>query len=204
MSFPVSRELIFGTDKKESDDSIGELLMNDDCRMSLYPYASHLIISENEVVPVAGTDLYRRSGTTFLSDKINSDTYYQRMDSVYQVVFDPDYPAESLANLFITKGIENSLILKITHKTYGGFTPEFAIPLNCFISLFDKDFSTYCIVFRSHSDHVRLSVVLHNWNFNYIHLLRVETTVEQLFLKNGILTAYLYTNIPHHNLKKLF
>jgi hypothetical protein len=203
MSFPISRELILGTNKKESDENIGELLMNDDCRQFQYPQTSDIVLAD-KLTSISGTDLYKHNGTMFLSDKINSNTHYQRLDSIYQIVFSPEYPTESLANLFLTKQIKNSLVLKITHKMYGGFTPEFTIPLNQFTRLFDKEFSTYCVLYRPDSDNVQLSVVLHNRNFNYIHLLRIKTTVEQLFLENGILTADFYTNIPQHNLKNLF
>lgn len=203
ISFPMSRELILGTDKKESDENIGELLTNGDCQQYLYPEATDNV-SINELRPISGTDLYRHDGTVFLSDKINSHAYYQRSDSTCQAVFAPEYPTESLANLFITKRIENSLRLKITHKMYGGFTPEFTISLNQFICLFDKEFSTYCVLYHPDPNNVRLSVVLHNRNFDYIHLLRIKTTGEQLFLKNGTLTADFYTNIPQHNLKNLF
>jgi hypothetical protein len=202
LSFPALRELIFGTDKKESDAGIGELFISDDCQEGFDTNVSG-IVSANELTLMKGTDLYKRKGSMFLSDKINSDTYYQRSDSLYQAVFSPDYPIESLANLFITKQIENSLALKITHKMYGGFTPEFMIPLNRFICLFGKEFSTYCVSYIPESGNVQLSVVLYNYNFNYIHLLRVKTTIEQLFRKDGILTADFYTNIPLHNLKSI-
>ena len=203
MSFPASRELIFGTDKKESDESISEMFASNDCQLYLYSNAPD-IVSANELTPISGTDIYRRNGTMFSSDKINSNTYYQRLDNTYQAVFDPEFPTESLANLFITKQIENSLTLRLSHKMYGSFTPEFTIPLDRFICLFDKEFTTYCVLYFPDSDNIQLSVVLRNRNFDYIHLLRVKTTVEQLFLKNGILTADFYTNIPLHNLQKLF
>jgi len=203
MSFPASRELIFGTDKKESDESFGELFTNEDCRKSSDTHAI-AVVSGDQLTPIQGTDLLLRKGTVFMINQINSDTYYQRSNNLYQPVFSSDYPTESLANLFITKQISNSLTLRITHRMYGGVTPEFTIPLDRFICLFDKEFSTYCVLHRLNSGNVQISVVLHNRDFNYVHLLRVKTTEKQLFSKNGILTADFYTNIPLHNLKSLF
>ena len=201
MSFPASRELIFGTDKKESDQNIGEYFVNNDtCTFA----SVNENVSASELSRLEGTDLYVRKGNVFLTNQINSDTYYQRSDGFYRPVFDPAYPRESLANLFITKQIENSLFLKITHRTYGGFTPDFTIPLNRFLCLFDKGFTTYYLLYPTDSKNVRISIILYNRDFNYIHLLRVQTTVDQLFSKNGILIADFYTNIPQHNLKSLF
>ena len=201
LSFPASRELIFGTDKKESDQNIGESFVNDDnCVFT----SVNDNVSASGLSRVEGTDLYVRKGNTFLIDQINSDTYYQRSDGLYQLVFDAAYPALSLANLFITKLPKNNLSLKITHRRYGGFTPEFTITLSKFFCLFDAGFSTYCILHRTETGKVRVSVVLYNRDFNYIHLLRIQTTVEQLFATDGTLTADFYTNIPQHNLKSLF
>ena len=201
MSFPASRELIFGMDKKESDKNIGEsFASDDDCTFTSVSDN----VSASELSRLEGTDLYVRKGNVFLIDPINSDTYYQRSDGIYQLVFDADYPAHSLANLFIRKQFGNNLSLKITHRMYGSFTPEFTIPLNKFLCLFDAGFSTYCVLHRAEPGKIRVSVVLHNRDFNYIHLLRIQTTVEQLFTKGGILTADFYTNIPQHNLKSLF
>jgi hypothetical protein len=201
MSFPASRELISGMDKKESDASIGELFANEDCRISSN---ANNAVSGNKMTPVRGTDLYLSKGAVFMINQINSDTYYLRSDNLYYPAFSSDYPTESLVNLFITKQINNSLTLQVTHRMYGGFTPEFTIPLDKFICLFDKEFSTYCVLHRPGSGDVQVSVVLHNRDFNYVHLLRVKTTTKQLFRENGVLTADFYTNIPMHNLKSLF
>ena len=201
LSFPASRELIFGTDKKESDQNIGESFVNnDDCVFTTVNDS----VSASELSRLEGTDLYVRKGNIYLTEKINSDTYYQRSDDLYQAVFDAGYPAHSLANLFITKQFGNDLNLKITHRMYGSFTPEFTIPLEKFFCLFDAGFSTYCILHRAEIGKIHVSVVLHNRDFNYIHLLRIRTSIEQLFTAGGILTADFYTNIPQHNLKSLF
>jgi len=203
MSFPVSRELIFGTDKKESDENVGEMLLNDDCKKNFSPLRPEAI-PENELIPVKGTDFYRRKGLVLMVSEINTDIYYQRSDNLYIPLFSPAYPRESLANVLLTKQIDNSMILKITHRMYGNFTPEITIPLNRFICLFDNEFTTYCLLHQTNAGKINVSVVLYNPNYNYIHLLRITANPEQLFIKNGILTADFYTNIPLDNLKNLF
>jgi len=203
LSFPASRELIFGTDKAESDTGIFELFADDSCRKSFEAVAPEVVLG-NDLTPVAGTNLYIRQGNMFMITSLNADTYYQRSDTLYRLVFDSAYPYESLANLFLTKQIGNSLLLKITHRKYGGFTPEFTIPLDRFLCLFDKGFAIYCLLRRTDPESIRVSIVLHNRDFNYFHLLSVQTTAEQLFTSGGVLTADFYTNIPLHNLKSLF
>lgn len=199
MSFPISRELIFGTDKKESDQITIESFSETICD-SVEVRNSSVMVSDLQLK--SNSDIYIKKGSTFLTGKINSDTYFQRSGSKYQLVFNSEYPAESLANL-LTSRQGKSLVLKINHRMYGGFTPEFSIPLNRFLCLFSKGFSTYCILKRLDLDQVQVSAVLHNDDFGYIHLLRIRTTSRELFANNGILTADLYTNIPQHNLKNL-
>jgi hypothetical protein len=201
MSFPASRELIFGTDKKESDESIGELFVNNDCGEISNESDS---ISEQNVALISGTDLYLRKGSIFMINKINSDTYYQRSNGSYTIAFDSVYPRESLANLFLAKTIDTSLSLNITHRMYGEFTPEFTIPLNKFICLFNKGFTSYCVLYKPDFDKVQIALILHNADFNYIHLARIKTTKKQIFQKEGVLSVDLYTNIPLHNVKNLF
>ncbi|MDR2804719.1 MAG: hypothetical protein LBB85_03625 [Dysgonamonadaceae bacterium] len=201
LSFPATRELIFGTDKKESDESAGEWLATGECAETP-PESGD--IDASRLQRIEGTDLYKRKGETFLINQINSDTYYQRSDNRFQPVYHIGYPEESLANLFITKAIKSTLHLQITHRMYGGFTPEFTIPIKRLLCLIKEDFETYCVLHRSNTDGVKISVILHNRNYNYVHLLRITTDAEQLFRENGILKADLYTNIPQHNLKSLF
>lgn len=199
MSFPVSRELIFGTDKKESDQITGESFNSSKCDTT---FEEVLKVDVSVLQANRNSEIYVREGQFYLSNKINSNTYYQRSGSKYQLVFNSDFPAESLANLLITKQ-GKSLALKITHRMYGGFTPEFNIPLSRLSCLFSPGFSTYCILNRSDLGKIQVSAVFRSNDFGYIHLLRIKTTPEQLFTHNGTLTADLYTNIPQHNLKNL-
>ncbi|MDR1783796.1 MAG: hypothetical protein LBR13_06010 [Dysgonamonadaceae bacterium] len=200
VSFPVSRELIFGTDKKESDDSIGDWL---DCECQ-FQTAENQEFTLFDLPRLEGTDLYVRKGGFYLTEKICGDTYYQRSDSLYRIVFDENFPEVSLSNLFISKQVKNTLNLKITHRRYGGFTPEFTVPLNRLLCLFNREFETYCVIHPPEQNKIRVSVILHNRDFDYVHLLRIKTEKERLFADGGVLTADLYTNIPMHNLINLF
>jgi len=203
MIFPAQRELIFGTDKKESDTTVGELLLSDDCDNIVVSAELEPILGEN-LVRIEGTELYRRKGVVFMIDNINTDIYFQRSDSLYFLVFDPNYPTQSLANLFLTQQITNSLSLKITHRMYGRFTPEFIIPLNRFVCLFSNNFDMYCLLQPMRDGRIQLSVILHSQNFSYFHLLQITTNSKQIFAENGTLTANFFTNIPLHNLRNLF
>lgn len=202
ISFPASRELIYGTDKKESDDLIGKKILDGNCD-TLFDISLDTV-TVSELVKLENSDVYKHKGNILLIDQINSDTYYQLKDSVPFLVFNSDYIQESLANLFITKNIDTELKLKITHRMYGGVTPEFVIPLSRFLCLFN-DFETYCLQYHhTTSDLISFSVILHNKDFSFVHLLRLKTTKDELVKENGVLEADFYTNMPLHNVKNLF
>ncbi|GHT54629.1 hypothetical protein FACS189446_4730 [Bacteroidia bacterium] len=189
------------TDKKESDEGLYEWLKTAECAETMQKTDS---VCAAGLQRVEGTDLYKQQGNTLLVQLINSDTYLQRSGNRYQPVYDIAYPEESLANLFITKQIKNTLTLQITHRMYGGLTPQLTIPLNRFTCLLKDDFETYCMLYHSNGETIRISVVLYNREDNYIHLLRIKTSREQIFREHGILTVDFYTHIPLYNLKSLF
>jgi hypothetical protein len=203
LSFPASRELIFGTDKKESDDEITSLFTNHIC--SEQAGSEDLQLSYEDLHRIIGTDIFRRKGAVFMINEINSDIYLQKNDTLFQPVFDPIYPSESLANLFLVENNNlSNLRLKITHRRYGNFTPEFEIPLREFTCLFKQDFNIYSGIQNGSKERVKLAVILQSKSYNFIHMLLINTTKEQLFVEDGIINANFFTNIPQHNIKNLF
>jgi len=198
--FPASRELIFGTDKKEADALLGDLLANENCE----PAYTEKLANVTEIEAISGSELYKYRGTMFMIPEINADTYYLPINNKLSIAFDSRYPVESLANIFLSGNIDSNLSLHLTHRMYGRFTSEFTVLIKKFLCIFDRDFSIYCLLHSKTSDKVQLSVILCNKYFNYFHLLRIKTTEDQIFSEKGILTADFYTNIPKHNIQSLF
>ena len=203
LDFPASRELIFGTDKKESDDEMEFFLVNQSC--SKQSKIEDFNYSYDDLERVGGTDIFLQKDDVFMINEINSDIYLQKNDTRLQPLYDAAYPNESLANLFLTdKTSDPNLKLKITHRKYGNFTPEFEIPLHEFTCLFKQDFNMYCGIQKGNTEKIKLTVILQSKSYNFIHMLVINTTREQIFSKNGIINANFFTNIPQHNIKSLF
>lgn len=200
ITFPASRELIFGTDKKESDALLSDVLANENC--TFIPTKN--LVRTTDIAPIAGLDLYKHKGEIFMIPEINADTYFSQIDNQFLLTYNHRYPVESLANIFLSGAPDSNLSLSITHRMYGAFTPEFTVSIKKFLCVFGQDFSVYCLLHKKMSDKVQLSVVLCSKYFNYFHLLRIKTTENQIFSNNGVLTADFYTNIPKHNVQSLF
>ena len=117
--FPLYRELIEGTDKKESDEQlyiqISDMIHLQDC--------DEEVINQDGLKPYQN-NIFVRKGERFQVQAMSSDIYYQKIGNGFTPLFEKNYPAFSLNNLFLTCSNGGHVKLKITHRQYGHFTPE--------------------------------------------------------------------------------
>ena len=203
LTFPASRELIFGTNKKESDQTLSERLPENRCNIIPEDYT---LISKDELelIPYS-RNIFLRKGIAFTLPDLNADTYFTiDFFNCFTPVTNINYPALFLKNLLLLPDLETTLKLNIKHRMYGNFTPEFEIKPSDFICFFQSEFDIYCHVDDRKQDTLKVTVILHNRMFNYMHLLTITTPIFTLFQKNGVLEAEFLSNIPQHNIKSLF
>ncbi|MDR1340148.1 MAG: hypothetical protein LBK58_08870 [Prevotellaceae bacterium] len=203
MTFPVSRELIFGTNKKESDEALSELLPASYCSESQKRIID-FNVDEMSVNP-HNSRIFERKGDSFILPRLNSDICcFRNSEGKFQPVYDADYPGVSLKNLFLLPYMNTSLQLHIKHRQYSNFTPEFEMKLSDFICFFQAESSIYCHVETANQDMLNVYVIVYSKKFNYIHMLNVKTDTDTVFKDRGMLQAEFYSNIPQHNIKNLF
>ena len=196
--FPLYRELIEGTDKKESDEQL-YIQMSD---------IKHFQDCDEETITQGGLKPYQnnifvKKGERFQVQAMSSDIYYQKIGNEFTPLFEENHPAFSLNNLFLTCSNGGYVKLKITHRQYGHFTPEVTVPLLSFLNMFRDDFMAYAHTAEL-KDHTLETIVVFNHNsLNYMHLMRVKTSLNEVFSPAPVLKADFYTNIPQHYLKTL-
>lgn len=199
IEFPASRELIFGTDKKESDEEVNRLLLSSSHSYNKKQMNANSLSSLTKI----NDTVYLDKGVCFMIDSLRSDGYYQKVGGKYVPLFSKDYPLESVKNLFSGK-IDNKVQLSVRHRMYGNYTPDFTIRLNDLLGCFDKDFELYTGIHTLKDGRVQCVTIFHNTVYNYIHMLIVSIHREQLFVEPLVLNADFYSNIPQHYLKSLF
>lgn len=200
LRFPLYRELITGTDKKESDEELYNQLQG---------VAFNEVHLENENVTEQnlvniGQGIYVRPGETFQIKSLTSDSYYVKEKELFVPLFDERFPEYSMTNLFqtYTHGLGKTLLL--THRKYGRFTPEISMPLVNFLDFFRKEFVLTCHTGYNKKGNLETIVVFNHKTLNYIHLMRVRSDKQQLFEPETLLKGDFYSNIPQHYIKTLF
>jgi hypothetical protein len=86
---------------------------------------------------------------------------------------------------------------------YGNFSPDFDISLKAFLCNFQDDYYFFTGVYSPDSKQLKLTAILRNKDYNYIHLLLISAPVDNIFRQNGILTADFYSNIPQQSIRRL-
>lgn len=198
--FPMSKELIDGMDKKESDSQLYERLAQAQDNNSSYVDAP---VREDELMK-QGDNLYLHKGSYFMIPALTSDVYYTKEGTRFVPLFTPEIPDKSLCTLFHTYANGGNKKLLITHRQYGYFTPEIELPLNDFLAMFEHDFDIFSATNKNKKDEWETVVVIHHKVLNYIHLLRATITGEGLEESPLVLKADFYSNIPQHYVKSLF
>ncbi|MDR1202819.1 MAG: hypothetical protein LBL58_14490 [Tannerellaceae bacterium] len=197
ISFPAERELITGYNKREADEKVNASLMNyshkkEACQADLPPDSGKTFASD--------AIIYMEKGNFFINEAIHNHIYYQRHnDTKYYLLNDIEYPVETTSNLLLGYTSSINPIIKLTH-IYNSHPSEITIPLTDFICLFKKEFESFCSVLSNGDDTIKITLVLHHKEYNYIHMLSAETSIRNILYQENSIEASFHSNISQHNL----
>ncbi len=200
LQFPANRELIWGYNKKESDGILYDQLMQNTQADTTY---SKKPVTASDLEPHNG-DILVYKGTTYAIQAINSDTYYTKNDSVFELVCDPSYPEETLSNYILEHCPNPHIKFRIQHRMYGNFSPAYEMSINRFMDFFRREFNVFTASQQGGDGRIRTTVVFQNKQFEYTHILFIDTPIDSLFDATGTIHADFYSNIPQDNIKNLY
>jgi len=203
VSFPATRDLIFGTDKKESDELLSNQLFEERNPCGNEDNLTPDDVSEKDLLYDPTKNIFTKKGREFTLQFINSNTYYKKADDSFELLFSEDFPGESISNLIIKDMGNLNHHLHIVHRMYGHFSPAFDIPLHKFLCFFRGDYDIFTAVSFTDPKELKLTVILNNKDYNYVHLLLINTPTENIFKNEGVLNANFYSNIPQQSIKSL-
>jgi hypothetical protein len=199
LKFPARLTLLTYMDKKELDYEETSSIKN-------ARYINILLPQINSEAPLPfKNDILICKGKSF-HQGISSDFYIKKSETSFSLVYDKDYYIETLANQLLYGAKNNTKMLRIKHLMYGGEKQEFEVTLNNFVSFYRNNpfHELYFGVEREAKENIRVSLLIYNNYVNAIHILIVETNVDDLFDPTKSLICKFYSNIPTDNIKDLY
>jgi hypothetical protein len=143
-------------------------------------------------------------GDFFQVKSLRSDFYVCKKGNDWAILNDSRFPYETMTNLLLNRIDPNEHQLKITHHQYGGKKPSVMLPMQKIYDLFARNMQLYASVTKISDKEIRGVLVFYQKRLEYIHMLELRVSTDQLFDKKSTLTGDLYTNIPQHNIKSIF
>lgn len=196
MEFPNDYTIITG---KQKDEIEKEILRG----LKQYKYNSEKVTTNQKTIineQVNCDSIYVVSGNIYNeSPDISSDSYFYACDST-TIVFDTLHYKESFSNLFLNL-VPTHINFQIKHKLYGHSEDNYKININDFFDYFSKNYKFFVGWSSDDKEKLNASIFIYNVPFNYVHLLVVETKIDDLANDNGTIDGTLYTFIRKDNVK---
>ena len=207
VSFPKEYQLLAGVSKIEAEQLIESdirhcalLKKSEKCKVQ------ELIgIDSTTLVKTAQPSYYILPGVPYIDKRINSDLYVEKKDSTLSLVVDMAHPAESAANILLSRFTPGDYIIRIDQTCYGYQRKHFDVPLRQWIVFCSESgCEVYCGVEGLDKDVVKASLFVVNQAEGYNHVLYVEVPFNVIEQREGIIEARLDCYIPMHNVAGLF
>lgn len=147
-------------------------------------------------------DIKIAEGAWFQVNTMRSDIYVD--NKTHKPVFGKKYPMESAVNLLMNTIDNDTHQLAVTHHQYGNVRKKIMLPLHAVYQILAADKDIYCSVTKIDADNIEANLVMHQPESNYIHLFVIRIPIAELFKKEGVFTADLYSNIPQDNVKSIY
>jgi hypothetical protein len=140
-----------------------------------------------------------------MKDLFTSDLYYERRDSVLQLICDEAHPLESAANLMLSAEGTADCVLNVKQVMYGYKKKTFDVPLRNWIAYCLKGGCELYFAAESLDEkEIRATVIAVNIAENYNHVIFVDIPLSVIRQRGGEIVARLESFIPMHNVQNLF
>lgn len=158
---------------------------------------------------IDSTEIVRTEGDIFWIEQLSGDLYFSTSNDTLQTLWSRDYPAQSLSNLLLGQIATPDFGVDLTHRRYGNDKPRFHVSwASLYNTLCADGVRRYASgVIREEGKSLRGILIVHQPNGNYVHMLVITTTVDELFAPEGQrkdLRGDLFTNVPQTNILNLY
>lgn len=200
LKIPINYYNAFGGNRREIEKSLIEnIKKGNDIKIK------NIEFKYDELIPY-GRDAFVLIGPIYLNKAINQNIYF-KADSIPSLIWDFNYPLESINNLFVnpTGDMGNLNLNVIILKHDYGEKEEISTTWGNFLSTCENEGCQPFWGIESY-DGTKLvgSLFLHNWQYGYNHVLKIECNPNEVIKGVGEIKAYASLYIPANNIKSLF
>lgn len=206
IGFPSSYKLLLGMEMDELDAKLkGDILST-----KVFMTDSLCEFQPGELVKSVTNDYYVRKGTYYYFAELNSNCYLQpvsdnNLDNMYKIMFNDQYPQQSLANMMTTTALANNLNLQIRQEVYGKHDSLFQVPLIQYVAYcLERGCKPYFCVIREKEGIMDCELIMNNDYLQYNHVMRMNVATADVRSRSGIIKARLDAYVPTHYLNNLF
>ncbi len=200
IQFPINIQILTGKDKKELGEELEHLLTK------VVPEVSSSIPDTANLKKDKA--YYFQESNNFYIKNFSDAKYYDKADDgTFHLVYSPDAVRESIANIFqepISEVGETEIFIR--QMQYGNVNSDYSITLSQLLSFYKThNFECYVGVENITKEEITATVILKCNSLNYIHLLYVKTSIDDLFSAGDkSIESYLYAYIPFDNVANLY
>lgn len=204
LGFPSSYKLLLGMEMDELDARLKRDILN-----TPIPIPDSIQVFPKEALIFSITrDYYVKKGSYYYFAELNSDNYYQPIslkDNKFCLMYNDQYPRQSLANVMTNSDLPNEFILRIKQEVYGNKDSVYNAPLAKYICFcLKKGCSPYFCVIKDSDGVMDCELIMRNEALQYNHVMRMKVGINEVKSRKGIIDARLDAYVPTHYLKNLF
>lgn len=201
VNFPIEYELLTGCGMIERERRLTDAIEN----ATLPASASFMLDTADVLRPTWQGKYYVQKGPVHYLPQFSSDRYYIKGDCAqYELLYDSNFMAESISNLFSTAGIENDYTLELRVRKYGLKEDTVRISLNQWTSFcMEEGCKPYFGMIRNERE-VECEIVMYNRAMGYSHVVRAVMDSEDMEDRKGVIRARVLPYVPTSRIKYLF
>ena len=188
-----------GGDKATADKGVFKLLSEYSGGRLL---AKNVDFGNSKLTDTNEENIKLAEGPWFQVKTMRADIYVD--GNTHKPVFGEKYPLESAVNLLMNVIGNDAHRLTIPHHQYGNVRKNIILPLHAIYQLLAADKDIYCSVTKIDPGNIEANLVMHQPESNYIHMFVMRIPIAELFKKEGMFVADLYSNIPQDNVKSIY
>lgn len=203
ITFPIGYERLSMSSRRELENNLIEDLQNfDPSKVSAPQYGI-------DSVSVFKMDsiIWCEKGEYYMIEAINQNRYYiSSEDSILKPVFDPAYPAESLANLFSWRLLNKPAHgMVLTFKLYENRQQQSLVTVDQLLGFFyQRGGKVFWGLEGIKNDEIFGTLMVVNEGYGYNHIIGLRCPLESLFADTCAMTASVSLFVPTSNISDIF